>query len=153
VAFFCRRWAPRETRIHDEAAVLIDDSHVVPLTLAAQAGASLLLAVLLWVTQGTQVGSSALLGGMVAVVPNAFLAARLLQPRRDPGAKAILRAAWLGEIGKWLLTGLLFGVIFAVVRPLSAPALFGGFVLAQLVTIGGLLIGGQAEQGRREGLK
>ena len=121
--------------------MLIDDSHVVPLTLAAQAGASLLLAAVLGVSQGMLAGGSALLGGMVAVVPNAFLAARLLKPRRDPSPRVILRAAWLGEIGKWVLTGLLFGVIFATVRPLPAPALFGGFVLAQLVTIGGLLIG------------
>jgi ATP synthase protein I len=76
------------------------------------------------------------------------LAARLLKPRRDPSPQAILRAAWIGEIGKWLLTALLFGVIFAAVRPLSAPALFGGFMAAQLVTLGGLLMGGRPGKSR-----
>jgi ATP synthase protein I len=128
--------------------VLIDDSHVVPLTLLAQAGLSLVLAAVLGSWQGMTVGGSALLGGMVAVIPNAFLAARLLKPRRDPSPQAILRAAWIGEIGKWLLTALLFGVIFAAVRPLSAPALFGGFMAAQLVTLGGLLMGGRPGKSR-----
>jgi ATP synthase protein I len=124
--------------------VLIDDSHVVPMTLLAQVAVSLVLAAVLGIWFGMVVGTSALLGGVVAVVPNAFLAARLLKPRRDPSARAVLRAAWFGEIGKWVLTGLLFGVIFAVVKPLSAPAVFGGFVGAQLVTIGGLLIGNRS---------
>jgi glycosyltransferase involved in cell wall biosynthesis len=53
-------------------------------------------------------GVSALLGGAAVVVPNGFLAARLLQPSRDQSAKAMMRSAWLGEIGKVLLTALLF---------------------------------------------
>ena len=124
--------------------MLIDDSHVVPMTLLAQVAVSLVLAAVLGVWFGMVVGTSALLGGGVAVVPNAFLAARLLKPRRDPSARAVLRAAWLGEIGKVVLTALLFGVIFAAVRPLSAAALFGGFVGTQLVILGALLIGSRS---------
>ena len=60
-------------------------------------------------------------------------------------AKALLRATWIGEIGKFLLTVLLFAVIFASVRPISALAVFGGFVAAQIVTIGVLALSGWAE--------
>ena len=87
---------------------------------------------------------SALLGGVAAVVPNGFLAARLLQPSRDESAKAMMRSAWIGEIGKVLLTALLFGVIFGFVRPIEPLAVFAGFIAAQLVVFGALLVGNGA---------
>ena len=122
--------------------MVIDVKHVVPLTLLAQACVSLALAAAAWVWQGQAAGMSALLGGMVAVVPNAFLAARLLKPSRDQSARAMMGAAWFGEIGKLLLTVLLFGVVFGFVRPLEPLAVFAGFIAAQLVVFGALLIGG-----------
>lgn len=100
------------------------------------------MALALWVWLGEVAAFSALLGGAVAVVPNGFLAARLLQPGRDESARAMMRSAWVGEIGKLLLTAMLFGVIFAFVRPLSPPAVFAGFIAATLVLFGALLIGG-----------
>lgn len=110
--------------------------------LLAQAAASLSLAGLLAIWQGEIAAVSALLGGAVAVIPNAFLAARLMTPKAGRSAKAMLKAAWLGEIGKLVLTALLFAAVFALVRPLSALAVFGGFVAAQLVVFGALLAGG-----------
>jgi ATP synthase protein I len=128
-----------------EAKVLrgLDDRRVVPLTLLAQAGLSIGLAAFLGIWWGGTAVLSALLGGLTAVLPNAFLAARMLAPHADD-AKAVMRSAWLGEIGKLLLTALLFGLIFALVRPLSAPAVFAGFVAAQAVVFGALLFGGGA---------
>ena len=121
--------------------MLTDDRRVVLLTLLAQTGVSLGLAGILALLQGSVVAVSVLLGGLVAVIPNGFLAARLLKPRADDSARAIMRSAWIGEIGKLLLTALLFGVIFAVMRPISVPAVFGGFISAQLVIFGALLFG------------
>ena len=120
----------------------MDVQRLVPLTLIAQAGVSSALAALLWLTFGGVVATSTLLGGAAAVVPNAFLAARVLKPNRDVSAGAMMRAAWLGEIGKILLTVLAFGVIFGVVRPVSPLAVFAGFIAAQLVVFGALLVGG-----------
>jgi ATP synthase protein I len=90
---------------------------------------------------GEVAGASALLGGAAVVIPNGFLAARLLTPSRDESAKAIMRSAWIGEIGKWLLTALLLGVIFGVVRPIEPKAVLASFIAAQLVAFGTLLIG------------
>ena len=120
--------------------MLVDDRRVVPMTLLAQAGASLAVACVLGFWLGATAAASAALGGVIAVVPNAFLAARLVKPRAS--AAAALRAAWIGEIGKWLLTALLFGAVFASLRPVSAPALFSAFVAAQLAVLGALLWGG-----------
>lgn len=130
--------------------MLNDDTRVVLLTLLAQTGVSLGLAgaLALW---SPVAGLSALLGGMAAVVPNGFLAARLLTPRG--GAGALMRSAWLGEIGKLLLTAAMFGVIFAWVRPLSVPAVFAGFIGAQGVLLAALLLSGGAGPATREELK
>ena len=118
----------------------MDVQRFVPLTLLAQAGVSMALAAMLWIVFGGVAAASALLGGAAAVVPNAFLAARVLKPNRDVSAGAMMRAAWLGEIGKVLLTFLAFGVIFGFVRPISPPAVFAGFIAAQLVVFGALLV-------------
>ena len=96
------------------------------------------LAAILWSLFGNVVGYSALLGSLVCVVPNAFLGLRLIAPRRDPGA--LKRAAWFGEIGKLALTVVFFTLVFTQVKPLSAAALFAGYIATQLVVFSGLLM-------------
>jgi ATP synthase protein I len=123
---------------------VIDVKHVVPLTLLVQACVSFVVAAAFWAWMGKVASVSALLGGVAVVIPNAFLAARLLTPSRDQSAKAMLRSAWFGEIGKVLLTALLFGVVFGFVRPIEPLAVFAGFIAAQFVVFGALLLGGGA---------
>jgi ATP synthase protein I len=118
--------------------MVADDSRAIPLVLLAQAAMCLAGGVLAWLSAGRTAGVSALLGGAAAVVPNAFLAARLLTPR---SAKALLRAAWIGETGKLLMTAGFFAAIFTFVRPVSAPAVFAGFIAVQLVVFGALFYG------------
>ena len=117
-----------------------DINSVMLRVLVAQIGFGVVLAVVLWSIYGDVVGYSALLGSLVVVIPNAFLALRLAVPRRDPGAEALVRAAYIGEIGKLALTVLFFSLVFTMVKPLSAAALFAGFIATQLVTLGGLLM-------------
>ena len=108
--------------------------------LVGQIGIGAVLAAALWGLYGNVAGYSALLGSLTCVIPNAFLALRLVVPRRDPGAGALIRAAYIGELGKLALTVLMFSIVFAMVRPLSAAALFAGFIAAQLMTVAGLLL-------------
>jgi len=102
--------------------------------------AGAVLAVVLWGVFGKVAGYSAILGSLTSVIPNAFLGLRLVVPRRDPGAQALINAAWIGEIGKLALTVLIFSLVFTLVRPFSAAALFSGFIVAQLMTLSGLLM-------------
>ena len=113
---------------------------MVAKVLLAQLGITVALAMLFWGTDGSVTGYSALLGGLICVIPNASLALRLVAPRRDPGAGALVRAAYIGELGKLALTVLMFGVVFTLVRPLAADAFFAGFIAAQLVTFSGFLM-------------
>jgi ATP synthase protein I len=122
----------------------------MPLILLVQAGVCVGVGVLAWLWAGETAGVSALLGGAAAVVPNAFLAVRLLVARSS--ARALLRAAWIGELGKLLLTATGFIVIFAFVRPISAPAVFAGFIAVQLVMFGALVTGnGAPKEATRKG--
>ncbi len=123
-------------------------SFIVARVLASQIGIGVVLAALFWGTYGRVAGYSALLGSLICVIPNAFLALRLAVPRRDPGARALIRAAYIGEAGKLALTVLMFGIVFVAVRPLAAAPLFAGFIAAQLVTFAGFLMrdAGQQEQ-------
>jgi len=102
--------------------------------------AGAVLAVVLWGVFGKVAGYSAILGSLTSVIPNAFLGLRLVVPRRDPGAQALINAAWIGEIGKLALTVLIFSLVFTLVRPLSGAALFAGFIVTQLMMLSGLLM-------------
>lgn len=121
---------------------MIDVKHVVPVTLLVQVCVSFVAALAFWAGMDATAGKSALLGGIAVVIPNGFLAARLLRPSRDESVTAIMRSAWIGEIGKLLLTVLLFAAIFGAVRPLEPLAVFCGFIAAQLVIFGALFLGG-----------
>ena len=104
------------------------------------------LAAVLWGVSGVVAGYSVLLGSLTCVIPNAFLGLRLIVTQREQGAKALLRAAWTGELGKLALTVLLFSLVFTLVRPLNAAALFAGFIASQLVTFAGFLMRSGQEQ-------
>ena len=103
-----------------------------------------LAAVLLGVF-GKVAGYSAMLGSLTAVIPNAFLGLRLMAPRRDPGAQSLMRAVWIGEVGKLALTVILFVLVFVLVRPLLPAALFAGFIVTQMVVFSGLLMRGSTD--------
>jgi ATP synthase protein I len=112
----------------------------IPRVLMWQFLVGVALAAVIWGVFGKVAGYSALLGSLICVIPNAFLALRLVVPRSDPGAQALVGAAWIGEIGKLALTVLFFTLVFTLVRPLSAAALFAGFITTQLVVFSGLLM-------------
>jgi ATP synthase protein I len=66
-------------------------------------------------------------------------------PRHDPGAKGLVRAAYIGELGKLAITVLMFTIVFTLVRPLAAGALFAGFIAVQLAAFAGFLMRGDSQ--------
>ena len=115
-------------------------SNVIVTVLAGQLVVGMVLAAVLWGLAGSVAGYSALLGSLTCVIPNAFLALRIVLARRDHGARSLIRAAYTGELGKLALTVLMFSIVFVTVRPLAAGSLFAGFIAAQLVTFAGFLL-------------
>jgi len=76
---------------------------------------------------------SALLGGLVCILPNAFLARRLGEGTASPGSG--MKQLLYGEFGRLGLTVVMFGAIFILVKPLDALSFFGTFVGLQAFVV------------------
>ena len=92
---------------------------------------SLLSAVFL--AQSITAGLSALLGGLICLVPNAYLVFRAFSHSGARAAKNIVMDFYKGEAGKFVLTCCGFALVFALVKPLEHAVLLGVFVLVQAV--------------------
>ena len=112
--------------------------------LLAQLLAGLILAAIVWIWLGSERAVPTLLGGLIGVVPNAFLAARLMSPRAAASARSLLRAGWIGEAGKIAIAALMFAAVFATLKPLHPEFLFAGYIATILALPVGLLF----ERGR-----
>ena len=115
-------------------------SNIIVTVLVGQLVIGAVLAALFCGSIGSVAGYSALLGSLTCAIPNAFLATRIVMAGKDPGPRALIRAAYTGELGKLALTVLMFSIVFVTVRPLAAGPLFAGFIAAQLVTFVGFLL-------------
>jgi ATP synthase protein I len=107
--------------------------------LLTQLATALGIAAIVWIGLGSERAVPTLVGGLIGVVPNAFLAARVMSPRAGSNAQSLLRAGWLGEIGKLLITALLFVVAFKNLQPLHPGFLFTGYIATLLALPAGLL--------------
>ncbi|RJG12732.1 F0F1 ATP synthase subunit I [Pseudomonas cavernicola] len=101
--------------------------------LLAQFVVLLLAAVVLWQWRGAVSGYSGLCGGLIAWLPNVYFAHKAFRFTGARAAQAIVRSFYAGEAGKLILTAVLFALTFAGVKPLEALAVFGVFLLTQLV--------------------
>ncbi|AYC35170.1 F0F1 ATP synthase subunit I [Pseudomonas cavernae] len=93
----------------------------------------LLAATLLWQFRSPVAGYSGLCGGLIAWLPNLYFAHKAFRFSGARAAQAIVRSFYAGEAGKLILTAVLFALTFAGVKPLEALAVFGVFLLTQLV--------------------
>ena len=74
---------------------------------------------------------SALLGSLICIVPNLYLAVRLTAKRSaDPGQ--LVSTLYMAEAGKFVITATLFAVVFATQEWVHPVALLAGFGVAQL---------------------
>jgi ATP synthase protein I len=81
---------------------------------------------------------SILSGGLIAIVPQAYFAARVFRRVGAQSAQAIARASYSGEIGKFaLITAAGFAVVFAAVTPIDGLAVFIGYLIMLTIQITG----------------
>ena len=79
---------------------------------------------------------SFLLGGLILIVPNAWFALGVFRWRGASVAGRAVRASYVAETGKFMLTVAGFALVFATVRPVVAGAVFAGYVtmlIAQVI--------------------
>lgn len=98
------------------------------------------VAAILWFFQGPVAGYSGLLGGLIALVPNAYFAYRVYRYSGARSARAIVRELYSGEAGKLILTAALFVLVLVGVKPLEVAAVFGGYLAVLAVGASALLI-------------
>ena len=80
--------------------------------LQCQLGLTILLATIALFFLGVMAAISALLGGLVSIVPNAYFARKLFQYQGARAARQIVNGFYKGEAMKLLLTVTLFAVVF-----------------------------------------
>ena len=90
----------------------------------------LLLVGLLW---GPVTAYSALLGGLVCLLPNCYFAYRAFKYQGARAARQIGRSFYWREAGKLVITAVLFALVFSQVRPINALGVFVGYALVQLI--------------------
>ena len=71
---------------------------------------------------------SAALGGLIAILPQAWFAWQAFRWRGGSKARAMVRASYVGEVSKFALSAAGFAAVFMLVRPINGPAVFAGFL-------------------------
>ncbi|WP_304638608.1 F0F1 ATP synthase subunit I [Pseudomonas sp.] len=102
--------------------------------LMIQAAVTVAVALSLWFFQGAVAGYSGLLGGLIALIPNAYFAYRVYRYFGARSARAIVSEIFAGEAGKLILTAALFSVVWVGVKPLEAVAVFVGYLAGLTVS-------------------
>jgi ATP synthase protein I len=98
----------------------------------SQLGATALISVLV-LPLGWVYTYSALIGGLIAALANGYFATRIFRPYRAQEPEKLVFSFYGAEIKKLLLTGLMFVGAILWIDPLSIGALFGGYLIIQLV--------------------
>jgi ATP synthase protein I len=98
--------------------------------LLVQALVGLIVTLLFLLGKGTTASYSALLGGLIALLPNAFFAYKAFRFFGARSAREIVQSIWSGAMGKWILTAVLFALVFVGISQLDIAALFVGYLLA-----------------------
>jgi ATP synthase protein I len=75
---------------------------------------------------------SALAGGLIATLANAWFTVKVFTVKRSNEPSVLLRAIYTGEIYKILLTGALFVVAFVLIRPVNAATLLATYFVVHM---------------------
>ena len=67
---------------------------------------------------------SAFIGGLIAIVPNAYFARWAFRFSGAQASADVARSFYRGEAGKFLLTTILFASVFALIKPLNVVVIF-----------------------------
>lgn len=91
----------------------------------------------LWSLWGLVAFYSALLGGLIFIVPNAWFVHRVFRYQGARAAPLMVAEVFRGEAIKFSLTAILFAAVFLLIEPVSAPALL--FTFAVMVVAGAVV--------------
>jgi ATP synthase protein I len=93
-----------------------------------QFGITTIIAALCAMLFNINAGISALLGGMVCIIPNAYFASKLFKYQGARAAKQIVNSFYKGEAFKIVLSIFLFTAVFVLCR-ITPLAFFASYIL------------------------
>ena len=105
-----------------------------------QATMGALIGLLFWLIQGWVAAYSAWLGGLIALLPNVYFTYKAFQYFGARSIAVIVQSFWAGQMGKLILTAVLFALLFLGVKPLNVLAVFVSYVLVQMTSASSLLM-------------
>ncbi|OLF36719.1 MULTISPECIES: ATP synthase subunit I [unclassified Psychrobacter] len=85
-----------------------------------------------WLSSDLVVAKSTAIGALLSFVTQAVFAGFIFWYTGYRARQHIVSQLYRGQMAKWLLTVFGFALIFITIRPLSAPALFIGFMVMQI---------------------
>jgi len=115
--------------------------------LIGQAGMVCVMGLVGWLF-GPLSGKSAALGGLTCFIPTCWFALRAFRHAGARSATEIVRSLYAGATGKMAMTIVLFGFMFAYVKPINALAVFAGFAGVLVVNWVGPFLVAQLESKR-----
>ncbi|SFR65178.1 ATP synthase protein I [Marinobacter daqiaonensis] len=92
---------------------------------------------LLWATQGVLAGYSALVGGLIYLVPNTWFAYQVYKVEGARNMSRMVGNLFRAESIKLALTAVFFAAVFNLMEPIHVPALL--FTFAVMVVMGAAL--------------
>ncbi len=88
-----------------------------------------------WLVVDHTAAYSALVGGLIATVANAWFAVKVFRKKsieKIETAEIVLTTFYVGEIYKFIFTGAMFFMAFVLIKPISAIALLATYFLIHL---------------------
>ena len=87
-----------------------------------------------WMIVGYTAAYSALTGGLIATMANAWFAVKIFRKKskETETAETVLTTFYVGEIYKFIFTGAMFFMAFVLIKPISAIALLATYFLIHL---------------------
>lgn len=110
--------------------------------LGIQVVISVVLALLLLFYSGVASAWSALMGGLIFILPNAYFTRSAFRGKERESPQFIVRWFYIGEAGKLVLTAVMFTLCFVLVGSLEVKVLFMMYILMIIVNLTGLFLCG-----------
>jgi ATP synthase protein I len=74
-------------------------------------------------------------GGLIAILPQTYFAARAFRWRGAHSAEAIAKSSYAGVVGKFVFSAAGFAAVFALLRPIEGLAVFAGYLAMLAIQI------------------
>lgn len=103
--------------------------------IVAQLAVTVLMAVISLLISGTVLAYSALLGGLISALPNGYFALHAFRFQGARNAQRVVKGFIRGELGKIIITVVLFALSFTLITSLNELALILGFTLTHFTGV------------------